>query len=808
MKNIKNLLFLIATCFLCLPGKAQNQDQEALKQLMRTRGEYYFTLSVDDVAGIENLGDLCSVDGFDGQKVVCYANQEEYNKLLALGLQPNLLTPPSMRREAEMWDGNRATYEWNSYLTYEQYVSMMAGFPTSALSDRTCELINLGTLSTSNHRQLLGVHIYKGTPNGKPRFLYSSTMHGDEVTGMILMLRLIDELCTSTETRILNLLNDVDIYIFPCNNPDGTYNGGNSTVTGAKRYNGNNVDLNRNYKDFFNGDHPNTNTYQDETTWTMAQADELLFTMSANYHGGAEVMNYCWDWVFQDHADMDWYEYVCGEYVQLARQVSSSYMGGYYQNSNNYDYDGVTNGATWYSITGSRQDYLNGYGQCREVTVECSTDKTPSASQLPNFWNYNHNSMLAFMEQCRNGVHGVVYDATTGQTLQGVTVSVMNHDISNAYVTTHEVGDFHRPIKGGTYTFVFDKEGYARKFVDVTVADGQRMDLTVYLTPSNETATECYEQVSAADIVTGPYYMGYLNGSSFIMPSHSDRSTSTSVSVSTTSLSVTLTDNGFSLPYDLDRQKIAIEPSGTSGQYHIVYKGRMLYRSNNSLTWAKPSNSSGSGVTLSNYNWHVTANGIYMTLSSGWGGSTNYYLYYDTSSSSFKLSTTNQNNITFFTEVACPIPTIEQPVSLAKGWNWWAPTVQAEYADLIAGLGTNYTIESQDGEPVSEIVCGQMYKIQVAADCNFTLSGTSPASVEVTLNPETTTWFGYTGMEAAVATVFGNNFQPSEGDKIIDQDEGFAVFEDGEWTGTLESLTPGRGYVYHSNTTQNRTITF
>ena len=644
MKRLHALFYLLLT--FSIFGNAHAQSQEALRQLMQERGEYYFTLTIDNsIEGI-NLGEICSIDGFKGNKVVCYANQQEYDKLLTLGFEPELQTPPSLLREAEMWEGgDRATYEWNSYLTYEQYVSMMQVFPSQALSDRTCTLIDLGELSTSGHRHLYGVHIYKGEPYGKPRFLYSSTMHGDEVTGMILMLRLIDELCTSTETRIQNLLNDVDIYIFPCNNPDGTYYRGNSTVTGARRYNGNTIDLNRNYKDYFNGDHPVANysgsSYEDETLWTMAQADELLFTMSANYHGGAEVMNYCWDWVFQDHADMDWWEYVCTEYVQLARQVYSSYMSDTYS-------DGVTNGATWYSITGSRQDYMNGYGQCREVTVECSSDKTPSASQLPNFWNYNHNSMLALMEQARNGVHGVVYDASTGQTIQGVIVSVLNHDLHNSYVTTHEVGDFHRPIKGGTYTFVFDKEGYARKFVEVTVADDQRVDLTVNLTPTSQTPTECYEQVSPASIESGPYLMGYLNGSSLIMPKHDDRSTSTSVSVSTTSLSVTPTDDGFTLPYDFDRQtiKIAIEPSGTSGQYHILYKGRMLQRSSSSLVWAKPSNASGNGVSLSPYNWYINASGVYYQ-----SGSTKYYLNY--SNNSFTTSTSS-SNITFYKERECP----------------------------------------------------------------------------------------------------------------------------------------------------------
>ncbi len=464
-------------------GSMKAQDQQSLKELMRTRGEYYFTLNVDDAVKIPNLGEICSVDGTNGKILVAYANQQEYDKLLELGLQPNLQTPPSLREEARMWDGNKATYAWDSYLTYEQYVSMMEGFPSQALSDRTCTLIDLGQLATSAHRHLLGVRIYSGNPYGKPKFLYTSTMHGDEVTGMILMLRLIDELCTSTDSRITSLLNDVDIYIFPCTNPDGTYHGGNNTVNGATRANGNSVDLNRHFPDFDDGAHPDgASYYQDEAQWMMDLAQEYLFTMGANYHGGAEIVNYPWDTYQPVHPDDAWWRYVSREYAQLCQAVSSSYM-----TTATYSGDtpsGITNGYAWYTITGSRQDYMNYYGQCREVTIECSKSKTPSASQLPNFWNYNHNAMLTLIEECLNGVHGIVKDAVTLDPLEGVSVTVENHDALGSSVTSHTIGDFHRPIKGGTYTFTFAKQGYYPQSVQVTVADGERVDLEIFLEPN------------------------------------------------------------------------------------------------------------------------------------------------------------------------------------------------------------------------------------------------------------------------------------------------------------------------------------
>jgi PKD repeat protein len=470
------LRYLVLLCIAVIGGTVSAQSQRELSQLMRERGEYYFTLNVDNPKEIQAISEICSVDGTDGRRVVAYANQKEYDRLLQAGFQPTLQTPPSLRANVTMWNG-QGTYNWDSYLTYPQYVSMMEGFPSKAISGRTCTLFSLGTLATSNHRQLLGVRINNGNPEGKPKFLYTSTMHGDEITGMILMLRLINELCTSTDSQIVNLVNNLDIYIMPLTNPDGTYKGGNSTVNSAQRYNGNNIDLNRNYKDYYQGAHPDGNGYEDETIWTMAMGDENLFTMSANYHGGAEVMNYPWDATYDDHVDKAWYEYVCTEYVQIARQTYSSYMSDTYS-------DGVTSGAAWYVITGSRQDYMNAYAQCREVTVECSSTKTPSASSLPSYWNYNRNSMLAFMEQALKGVHGFVYDAVTGASLEGVTVTVENHDSETSFVTSHSIGDFHRPIKGGTYTFTFTKQGYYPESVQVTVADGQRVELNnVLLTP-------------------------------------------------------------------------------------------------------------------------------------------------------------------------------------------------------------------------------------------------------------------------------------------------------------------------------------
>ena len=479
---MKHLRYFILLCIAFICGALNAQSQKELGRLMRDRDEYYFTLSINNPSEIQAISDLCSVDGTDGRsKVVCYANQKQYDKLLQAGYQPNLQTPPSLREVAKMWDGSdRATYEWDSYPTYSAYQNMMQAFPGSAVNGRTCTYIELGTLSSG--RKIMGVRINNGSPDGKPKFMYSSTIHGDETTGWIMMLRLIDELCTSTDSRIVNLVNNLDIFVFPNTNPDGTYYGGNNTVNSARRQNANSVDMNRNYPDPHSSAHPDGNAYQTETQWFMTLAETYPFTMAANYHGGAEIVNYPWDNTTTRHADDAWWQYVSTEYANLCHAVSSSYLTTC--DSNGDTPSGITNGADWYMIGGGRQDYMNGYRQCREVTVECSNTKKPSGSQLPTFWNYNHNAILALLEQCLKGVHGFVYDVTTYAPLDGVTITVQNHDDQYSIVSSHEVGDFHRPIKGGSYTFVFSKTGYESKSIEVTIADDQRVDLQVFLVPN------------------------------------------------------------------------------------------------------------------------------------------------------------------------------------------------------------------------------------------------------------------------------------------------------------------------------------
>lgn len=460
----KNYILILFTFFV-----VNLFSQDDLYSLMRERNEYYFGFELNDNYDIKELSTIVSIDKINDDRVVAYANAEQYERIISLGIKTSLLTPPSMLVEYDMYDNKcREEYSWDQYPTYESYESMMYDF--AERFPEKCSITELGVLESG--RKILVARINDGVIENKPKFLYVSTIHGDETTGFMLLLRLIDYLLTNEELpEVRNVMDNLDIFICPNVNPDGTYYSGNHTVYGSRRYNADGIDLNRNYPDYKNGSHPDGNEYAPETEMLMQFAEEHQFTMSATYHGGAELINYPWDNDYKRHVDDEWWQYVSREYADLAQVVNNNYM----TDMN----DGITNGADWYVINGSRQDYMNYYQQCREVTIECSLQKCPPAYEMPDFWSYNINSIFAYMNQCINGIHGKVIDSYTKNAVEA-TIKILDHDEDYSVVKTQlPYGDFHRPIKAGEYIVMIESKGYTTVYDTVSVDDGGRIDLNV-----------------------------------------------------------------------------------------------------------------------------------------------------------------------------------------------------------------------------------------------------------------------------------------------------------------------------------------
>ena len=165
----------------------------------------------------------------------------------------------------------------------------------------------------------------------------------------------------------------------------------------------------------------------------------------------------------------------------------------------------------------------------------------------------------------------------------------------------------------------------------------------------------------------------------------------------------------------------------------------------------------------------------------------------------YKSSTyTSQQPIQLYKKT---VTTTMQSVTLAEGWNWWAPTVEAN----LDGLFDDVQAFGHDGTTPTHVAPGEMYKIWAETAIQLTLSGPPAAHVSVAILPGVANWFGCPTVEAVALDDLG--ITPASGDKIISQDGGFAIYQEG-WQGTLTVLQPGKGYVYYSADTLQKTLEF
>jgi hypothetical protein len=450
---MKSFTFILTAAFiLFFPGLLVSQ-------------EYYFKFSEENKERINTIVTrTVSIDKVEGTTVYAYANPAELEKIKALGYSLQMLPhPSSLPKAITMATTIAQMATWDKYPTYEVYRAMMKkweqDYPT------LCKLDSIGT--TVDGRKLYVIKISDNVlvDEAEPEFFYTSTMHGDEATGYYLMLRMIDYLLSryTTDSRVAEMVNNIAIYINPNANPDGTYYGGNSTVVNARRSNANGYDLNRNFPDPRVGQNPN-GPYQPETIDMMNYAGSRNFILSANFHGGIELANYPWDaWTTAQnpHPDDNWFYTVSRQYADLAQANSPA---GYFTGENN----GVTQGGDWYVVSGGRQDYMNYWHHCREITFEVSDTKLIGSESLINHWNYNREALLTYLELVYYGFRGTVTNAG-GQPL-AATITIVGHDKDNSHVRTNpNHGNYYRMIAPGTYNVTYSAEGYISQVHSVVV---------------------------------------------------------------------------------------------------------------------------------------------------------------------------------------------------------------------------------------------------------------------------------------------------------------------------------------------------
>ncbi len=344
-------------------------------------------------------------------------------------------------------DTSRISQEYEAFHTYDTLTTEL-----KLLAEKYPTLVTLSTAGkTVRGREMwyLRITAKDVLTTAKPKLLYISSMHGDEVTGKEMMVYLIRDLLSKygTDERITRLVNHNELFIMPSMNPDGTEM--------SQRFNADGVDLNRDFPEL--NEDPFGGNRAIETKNIMELHRQNHFDVALNFHGGSLCVNIPWDSkknnssaLFGDNALM----------LSIAHQYANNNVPMKGNNAGNFN-QGVTYGYEWYPIYGGMQDWASYFRESTHATVEISSTKWPSANALAGFWNDNRESLLKYLENGSTGVHLKVTNA------QGELLDVAVQ-LSSSSRAIHYTGYVHRPSVSDTQQVTVSSTGYVSKTVNVT----------------------------------------------------------------------------------------------------------------------------------------------------------------------------------------------------------------------------------------------------------------------------------------------------------------------------------------------------
>lgn len=274
----------------------------------------------------------------------------------------------------------------------------------------------------------------------EPEVRIAGNIHGDEYISMEMMRLLMFYLTDNygVDPYITELINTREIWIQPSINPDGHEQG--------TRSNANGVDMNRNHGFMYysSGSGPFSEPeLQHFREWSLGRN----FSTSLSFHGVTTYFNYTWNYTGQNCPDksmlIDW--------------------GNIYTQDNGYT---IIEGYDWYQTNGDTNDWSYGCRGSLDITIE-----TPGYNQqhIQRDFDENINGILFIIEAAGYGISGVVTDAVSGEPLEAV-ITIQNHPV--VVYTDPNAGDFHRPMKAGTYTLTAWANGYNPQTISgIVVAD-------------------------------------------------------------------------------------------------------------------------------------------------------------------------------------------------------------------------------------------------------------------------------------------------------------------------------------------------
>ena len=170
--------------------------------------------------------------------------------------------------------------------------------------------------------------------------------------------------------------------------------------------------------------------------------------------------------------------------------------------------------------------------------------------------------------------------------------------------------------------------------------------------------------------------------------------------------------------------------------------------------------------------------------------------------------------------------------ALSNGWNWWSTFIELSNTDglnqlensignsgiVIMSRINGYVEAYQYNSSIywygnlNSICNEQMYKVRTNAACNATIAGmaTTPSSHPINIK-NGWNWIGFPCAQNVSVDVAMSSFTPENNDIIKGRNNYTTYYSDGNynmWYGNLNTFEPGKGYMYRSNSTAQKTLVF
>ncbi|MCS7250077.1 MAG: DUF2817 domain-containing protein [candidate division WOR-3 bacterium] len=328
-------------------------------------------------------------------------------------------------------------------------------------------ITKLETFGFSGNYPIVGIKITDNPliEEEEPEIKITGCHHGNEKISTVICLYYIKRLLSEyNENPLINyLINNREIWIIPILNSYG--------YVLNRRYNHNNVDLNRDYGYMWAGSGNSPSPFsQNETKIMRELSANNNFLFSYDYHSAASYVNYLWDFHPKDPPDSNYIIYLSQRYADSTYGSSTTRLM-------------PINGYDWYEVRGSSQDYLFGVFGTLAWTIE--TQQPASQIQIDSICLANYRAFIDVLTIMKKGIVGKVFDSITNEPIPALITFYSPkrwHIYNDPYL-----GDFYKPLPEGNYSIKVYSCGYHQKIIEnIRVNPDTAEEILIKLIP-NET---------------------------------------------------------------------------------------------------------------------------------------------------------------------------------------------------------------------------------------------------------------------------------------------------------------------------------